>query len=212
MSTIEPRSGRAERPPRSFWERVQEIDMFFAGNDKVHETMRRLAGALEDAGISYAIAGGMAVNAHHYQRTTADVDFLLTPEGFQAFRDRFVGKDFDPVPKRSKRFVDRSNGVSIDILVTGLYPGSGKPGPIAHPDPADVGEVIDDARFVNLVTLVTMKLAARRHRDFGDVVELIRFNDLDESFADRLHPTLRDDYIECLEEKRREDEYEAREG
>ena len=42
-------------------------------------------------------------------------------------------------------------------------------------------------------------------------MELIRFNDLDESFADRLHPSLRRDYIECLEEKRREEEYEARE-
>ena len=55
-----------------------------------------------------------------------------------------------------------------------------------------------------------LNLAAQRYRDFGDVVELIRCNNLDESFADRLHPTVRQDYIECLEEKRREDEYEAR--
>ena len=39
---------------------------------------------------------------------------------------------------------------------------------------------------------------------------MIRFNDLDESFADRLHESVRQDYIECLEEKRREDEYDAR--
>ena len=56
------------------------------------------------------------------------------------------------------------------------------------------------------------KLAARRHQDFADVVNLIHFNGLDESFAERLHPSLRRDYIECLEEKRREDEYEARNG
>ncbi len=42
------------------------------------------------------------------------------------------------------------------------------------------------------------------------MVELIRFNNLDETFADRLHATVRGDYIECLEEKLREDEYEAR--
>jgi hypothetical protein len=57
-----------------------------------------------------------------------------------------------------------------------------------------------------------LKLAARRYRDFGDVVELIRFNQFDKSFAERLHPSVRGDYIECLEEKRREDEYEEREG
>jgi hypothetical protein len=55
-----------------------------------------------------------------------------------------------------------------------------------------------------------LKLAARRWRDFADVVELIRFNDLDESFLSRVHPSVHKDFIECLEEKRREDEYDAR--
>ena len=31
-----------------------------------------------------------------------------------------------------------------------------------------------------------------------------------ESFQARLHPAVHRDYLECLEEKRREDEYEAR--
>jgi hypothetical protein len=41
------------------------------------------------------------------------------------------------------------------------------------------------------------------------VVALIRVHELDEAFAERLDPTVRGDYVECLEEKRREDEYEA---
>ena len=70
-----------EARPFSFWERLKEIDLFFAGNDKVHHTMRRAAKELEDAGIPYALVGGMALNAHRYRRTTDDVDFLLTPDG-----------------------------------------------------------------------------------------------------------------------------------
>ncbi len=64
------------------------------------------------------------------------------------------------------------------------------------------------------------KIAAslRQHRslweavlmDFGDVVSLIRENHLDESFQQRLAQSIRADFIECLEEVRREDEYEAR--
>ncbi len=184
--------------------------MFFAGNDPVHQTMRRVVEKLEGANIPYAIVGGMAVNAHRYQRTTGDVDLLLTPEGFAAFRRLFVETDFESIPERKRRFVDRANRVNIDVLVTGLFPGSGRPGPISFPDPANVSETIDDIRFVNLVTLVQLKLAARRYKDFGDVVALIRSNDLDEAFADRLDESVRGDYIECLEEKRREDEYEAR--
>ena len=73
-------------------------------------------------------------------------------------------------------------------------------------------ETIGDLPFLDLPTLIQLKLAARRYRDFGDVVELIRFNNLDEAFAGRLHDSIRADYLECLAEKRREDEYEAREG
>lgn len=184
--------------------------MFFQGKDPVHDTMRRAAERLEKAGIAYAIVGGMALNAHRYERTTKDVDLLLTAEGFAAFTGQFVGSEYDRVPGRGRRFTDRANGVTLDILVTGRYPGSGKPGPIAYPDPTAVSEVIDNHRVVNLPTLIELKLAARRHRDFGDVVELIRIHALDESYLDKLHPSVRQDFIECLEEKRREDEYEAR--
>ena len=154
----------------------------------------------------------MAVNAHRYERTTDDVDVLLTAEGFAEFRRRFVEKNYHTLPGRKRRFVDAKNRVAIDVLVTGLFPGSGRPGPIAFPDPDQVGEAIDEIQVLNLPTLIQLKLAARRYKDFGDVVDLIRRNHLDESFADRLHPSVRSDYIECLEEKRREDEYEAREG
>ena len=45
----------------------------------------------------------------------------------------------------------------------------------------------------------------------ADVVNLINVHNLDESFLNRLHPSIRRDFVDCLEEKRREDEYLARE-
>jgi hypothetical protein len=94
-----------------------------------------------------------------------------------------------------------------------MFPGSGKPGPVAYPDPEAVREVIERVYFINLPTLVVLKLAARRWQDYADVVKLIRVHKLDKSFLDRLHPTVRQDFIECLdecaEEKRREEEYEG---
>jgi hypothetical protein len=197
-------------PPVDFWARVKEIDRFFEGRGREHRTLRRLVEKLEKANIPYAVVGGMAVNAHRYERTTKDVDVLLTREGFDELRRRMVPRSYDPVPGHPRRFLDRRHGVTFDVVLTGLFPGSGKPGPVAFPDPADVSEVIQNARVVNLSTLIQLKLAARRHRDFGDVVELIRFNNLDEAFQQKLHPSVRRDFIECLEEKRRDDEYEAR--
>jgi hypothetical protein len=193
-----------------FLKRLKEIDMFFDGSSPVHHTMLRLDAQLRQAGIFYAVMGAMAVNAHGARRTTDDLDVLLTAQGLEQFRKLFVGSAYDQSPKRSRRFLDRENGVTIDVLVTGHYPGRGGPGPFAFPDPADASEEIKQIRVVTLVQLIQLKLAARRHYDFGDVVFLIRVHDLDESFADRLHPSVRGDYIECLEEKRRDDEYDAR--
>ncbi len=173
--------------------------------------MRRLVRRLQKAGIPYAIMGGMAVNAHGAERTTNDVDVLLTPEGLGLFRQQFVGTAYDQVAGRPRRFADRKNGVTVDVLVTGRYPGRGTPGPIAFPDPTEASEEIKKIRVLTLPQLIQLKLAAGRHYDFGDVVYLIRVHQLDESFLEKLHPSLHRDYIECLEEKRREEEYEARE-
>jgi hypothetical protein len=212
MAKPHPANGARTQPrPFSFTQRLKEIDMFFQAKDPVHQTMRRTAQRLKRAGIAYAILGGMALNAHRYRRTTNDVDFLLTQEGLVAFCRDFVGKHYDRVSGRPRRFLDRKSGVTIDILVTGRFRGTGKPGPIAFPDPAAVSEVIDKHSVVNLATLVELKLAAGRWRDFGDVVELIRVHNLDEAFLGKLHFSVHQDFIECLEEKRREDEYEARE-
>jgi hypothetical protein len=196
----------------SFVERLREVSMFFAGKDEVHKTARRLVRRLERVQIPYAIVGAMALLAHNYRRATTDVDILLSVDGFAEFKKRFVPKQYEQVAGRSRRFVDRANGIGVDVLVAGMFPGSGKPGPIAYPEPAEVAREVEKHQVVDLATLVQLKLAARRYKDFGDVVELIRHNDLDESFADKLDPSVRQDYIECLEEKRREDEYEARNG
>jgi hypothetical protein len=194
------------------WDRFKEISMFFERRDKVHRTARRLVRLFEKAKIPYAIVGAMAVNLHGARRTTDDVDFLLTKDGFDRFVSKFVGKDIARVTGRPRRFVDRKNGVKFDILVTGLYPGTGKPGPISFPDPSAASTTIEKTSVVTLDQLIQLKLAARRYYDFGDVVFLIRVHDLQEAFAKKLHPSVRRDFIECLEEKRREDEYEARNG
>jgi hypothetical protein len=208
MSTAKP----FDRMTFSFWQRLKEIGMFFEKRDPVHQTLRRIARRLEKAGISYAVMGAMAVNLHGARRTTDDVDILLTLEGLEQFRHKLAVKFYDQVEGRPRRFVERRSGVQIDFLVTGRYPGRGKPGPFAFPDPGQASEEVEDVRVVTLPQLVQLMLAARRYYDFGDVVFLIRVHNLDESLLEKLHPSVHRDFIEFLEEKRREDEYEAREG
>src|SRR5437660_12341889 len=98
---------RLNRKPFSFMDRLKEIGMFFQKRSPQHQAMRRLARRLHKAGIPYAIMGAMAVNAHGAERTTRDVDILLTPEGFERFRKEFVGEAYDPVAGRPRRFAER---------------------------------------------------------------------------------------------------------
>lgn len=201
----------AREKPFSFSRRLEEIGIFFAKRSPQHQTMRRLVRRLKKAGIPYAIMGGMAVNAHGAERTTKDVDVLLTPEGLEQFRRIYVGTEYEPVEGRPRRFREHQSGVTVDCLVTGKFPGSGKPGPFAFPSPEEASQEIDKIQVITLPQLIQLKLAARRYYDFGDVVFLIDVHNLGESFLGQLHPSVHQDFIECLEEKRREDEYEARE-
>jgi hypothetical protein len=107
--------------------------------------------------------------------------------------------------------VEKKSGIQLDVLVTGRFPGTGKPGPFAFPDPEEASQQIKNVQVITLPQLIQLKLAARRYYDFGDVVFLIRVHNLDESFLEKLHPSVHQDFIECLEEKRREEEYEAQE-
>jgi hypothetical protein len=214
MATIRRKAGQPgfNRKAFSFMDRLQEIGTFFQKRSPQHQAMRRLARRLKKAGIPYAIMGAMAVNAHGAERTTSDVDVLLTPEGLERFRQEIVGEEYEQVEGRPRRFVERQSGVTVDCLVTGRYPGSGKPGPLAFPEPTEASQEIEKIRVLTLPHLVQLKLAARRHSDFGDVVFLIQTHNLDESFLKQLHLSVHKDFLECLEEKRREDEYLAREG
>ena len=64
------------------------------GDSDVHRALRKLIDALEEAAIPYAIVGAMALNEYGYQRTTTDVDVLLTAEGLAALKARWLGRGY----------------------------------------------------------------------------------------------------------------------
>ncbi len=139
-------------------------------------------------------------------------DVLLTPKGLERFRQEILPRFYQQVEGRPRRFMERKSGIGLDVLVSGHYPGKGTPGPIAFPDPEEASQELNKVKVIALPQLIQLKLAAGRYYDFGDVVFLIRVHNLDESFLKQLHPSIHQDFIECLEEKRREDAYMAREG
>jgi len=178
----------------TFGERLREAGRFHTGHGDVDETVAMLAKDLDDAGIDYAIIGGMALNAHGYRRETVNVDVLVRPEGLEEFRSLSVARGYEktfPAAKKSFRCT-RTNTV-VEFIVTGDFPGDGKPKPVAFPDPAQVKTIVDGVCVVDLPTLINLKLASgmtqpARRRDLADVQDLIRTLGLHSDFSKQLAP------------------------
>lgn len=194
-----PRLDREEET--RFFAGVAEAEEFFMGESKVQRALAKIARLLEQDGIPYAILGGMALNAYGYHRVTVDVDVLLTRESLAEFQARHLGLgDVQKFPG-SKRLRDTENGVFIDVVLTGDYPGDGLPKPVAFPDPAAVALRGERISLLPLPSLVELKLASGmsapdRLKDLADVLELIRILGLPAELAAELDPYVREKYLE----------------
>ncbi|MBS0209094.1 MAG: nucleotidyl transferase AbiEii/AbiGii toxin family protein [Planctomycetes bacterium] len=178
---------------------MSEGSVFFEGRGKVQDSLRRVTKRLDEIGVSYAVAGGMALFLHGYHRFTEDVDILVTREGLQRIHEQLEGRGYVRRFEASKNLRDTESGVKIEFLLTGGFPGDGKPKEIAFPDPSAVAEVRNGIRVLNVPTLVTLKIASAltgvgRTKDLGDVEEMIKLLSLPKSFGDQLHPSIRDKY------------------
>jgi hypothetical protein len=180
---------------------LEQAEKFFMKRDAVHQALRRIASRLSDLAIPYAVGDGMALVAHGYDRTTVDVDILLTAEGLTAAHQALDGLGYVPIFPGSRNLRDVETTVRIEFRVTGQYPGDGKPKPVAFPDPAEAGVEIDGIRYLRLPSLIQLKLAsgmtnAGRLKDLADVQELIRALHLPRNFRDQLDPFVRPKYTE----------------
>lgn len=134
-------------------------DIFRFVAPRVRDAAVKTAAQLEHLGIRYALAGGLAVGAHGYIRTTADVDFLVGEEAFEHHGLLVTFKPGVPI---------EVDGIRIDYL-SSYSLGS------------QMEEVLDNASIsegvavVPIEVLIYMKLVARRRKDQVDVIELIKF-------------------------------------
>ena len=175
---------------------------FFRGVGLMNDTLRQLARDLDDRGIAYSVIGAVALNQHGYQRFTVDIDLLMTREGLKRFTKELLGRGYRPAFEgATKMFRAIAGNVSIKVIMTGEYPGDGKPKSVVFPDPAICTVEIDGIKTITLDKLAELKLAsgmtgAGRRKDLADVQELIKVRRLDASLAEQLDASVRAMYLE----------------
>lgn len=144
--------------PRRRVNQMNLKDIFHFVAPKVRDAAIKTATQLDHLGIRYALAGGLAVGAYGYIRTTTDVNFLVGGEAFEQHGVVVIFKPGVPI---------EVDGISIDYL-SAISLG------------AQIETVFDQApisegiAIVPIEVLIYMKLVAKRRRDQVDVIELIK--------------------------------------
>ncbi len=184
-----------------FWKYMAEAEAFFSGDAPVQHALRKLAVALDELGVPYALIGGMALNAYGYRRVTVDIDVLIAPESLKQRKAAGLGGGYVEKFPGSRGFRDTEHDVAIDVFIAGEYPGDGKPKPVRFPDPAQIAIREGGLSLIPLAKLVELKLASgmsliHRAKDLGDVVELMKHARLPRELANELDASVRERYLE----------------
>lgn len=152
-------------------------------------TFEAIVRALNDAGVRYLVAGGLAVNAHGYLRFTKDVDFVvqLVPDNIEHTFAALAALGYRPVvPVTAAQFADaalreswiRDKGMQVLQFWSDAHRETPVDLFVTEPFPFDeeyecalvkalYGTI--PVRFVSIPTLIRMKEAAGRPEDKIDI-------------------------------------------
>ncbi len=144
----------------------------------------RLDGLARNAGLSYLVIGGYAVNAHGYSRLTNDLDMLISRDQATPWKDSLGGAGF-VIDHDGGNFLQlasqESHAPLLDIMLVSEETFS------KMKDASGVAQV-GDLRFPvpSLDHLLGLKLHALKHgpphrgfKDFMDVLYLVEVNGID---------------------------------
>ncbi len=173
------------------WERMERAV------EKVRERLLRAAGALEQAGVPYAVLGGNAVAAWVSRvdeaavRNTQDVDILIRREDLPV-----------AIEAMSKAGFLYRHAAGVDMLLDGpeakardavhlVFAGEKVRPEYVLPAP-DVAESEPAASFrlLSLESLVRMKLTSFRRKDQMHLLDLIDVGLIDATWPQRFRPEL----------------------
>lgn len=155
-------------------------------------SLEAIFSALNHDGVRYVVVGGLAVVAHGYARTTADVDLVigLEPQNIIRGLNALLGIGYRmAIPVTPEQFADSQNREAWrrdkGMLVLKMWSDEHRRTPIDVfvYEPFDLGEELKRAAFVpwsesinipvvSLETLLRMKKEAGRPQDLADIAEL----------------------------------------
>lgn len=174
--------------------------------EKVRERVLRTAGALENAGVPYAVVGGNAVAAwvsrvdESAVRNTQDVDVLLRRADLDAAKTAMANAGFVHAQSLGvDLFLDSPGGRpkdAVHVVFAGekVRPDYAEPAPdVTESEPATSFQVL------SLDALVRMKLTSFRDKDKMHLRDMLEVGLIAATWLNRLPPPLASRLQELLE-------------
>lgn len=161
--------------------------------EKVRRRLRRAAGALEAAGIPYALAGGNAVAAWVSEvdeaavRNTQDVDILLRRADLDRAKEALAGAGF--IYRHSSgidMFLDGPGAKARDAVHIVFAGEKVRPDYLLPAPEVDESKPTPTCQVLNLDALVRMKLTSFRDKDRTHLRDLIEIGLVDKAWPNRL--------------------------
>lgn len=181
------------------------LDRMVSAVENVRRRLLRVCGALERAGIPYAVAGGNAVAAwvstvdDGAVRNTRDVDVMIERVDFPAVRTALEHEGLHYVDGLDV-FLESPNGSvrdAVHLVFAGEQVRTGEPAP--NPG-LHVGLDSGGFKVLDLQSLVEIKLTAYRLKDRVHLQDMIQVGLIDEGWLGRLPPVLAERLKTALDE------------
>jgi hypothetical protein len=123
-------------------------------------------------GVPAMVIGGAALPNYGYNRSTEDIDLVVTVSDAYKLGDALIASGFQFIGHNK---FQHSSGILINLCPTGTKAGH------------SVFPFIEDSspglRYVSLPRLLAMKISAKRLKDRGDFGELVKRNKLSKEYV-----------------------------
>ena len=139
-------------------------------NDTIKNALIVLDRDFSKAGIDYCIIGGMAMWPYNCERSTIDIDTIVSRETAPRLREMTkLGYLWDPdYPRSLKMLTDRAP-IMIDVLIEGFSIEG-----VETPSPVETRRRINGIWFISIDKLIDLKSRSSRSRDQRDAEMLAK--------------------------------------
>jgi hypothetical protein len=172
--------------------------LFFFMETIMPKAMIEIVEILNNKNIDFCFIGGSILPKYGYNRTTNDIDILISRKDrlkFETLVGTYIKRAFSGA---TKKFIWNSTKTKIDIIYSGEFAGSTTN--IEFFEPKKISSIKNGLPILKLNYLIFYKLVSgiygKRLKDFGDIQELIKINNLPEDYANNFKNDLKKKYIE----------------